>query len=110
VVYLIEVASVGEQDNFGGVAEARVLRLGVGQADDAGCDLNGHCPREVVQSELSWRLTTICIAAPLLFWSTIACAKGAPVSFRTGVAHGGYAKKSAGILSMKPKAGLLYVW
>ena len=59
---------------------------------------------------LSWRLTTICIAAPLLFWSTIACAKGAPVSFRTGVAHGGYAKKSAGILSMKPKAGLLYVW
>ncbi len=51
MVYLIEVASVGEQDNFGGVAEARVLRLGVGQADDAGCDLNGHCPREVVQSE-----------------------------------------------------------
>ena len=25
MVYLVEVASVGEQENFGGVAEARVL-------------------------------------------------------------------------------------
>src|SRR6266508_1223545 len=49
------------------------------------------------------------LAAPLLFWSTIAWPIGAPVSSRLGVALGGYAEKSAGILSAKPQAALLYV-
>ena len=81
--------------------------FGVGQADDAGCDLNGHCPREVVQSED--RVALLAANDDLHRRATFVLEhdrlrQGAPVSFRTGVAHGGYAKKSAGILSMKPKA------